>query len=111
MKSVRKRRVALYVRVSTEEQRERQTIDTQLRLLRHLADRPDETVEVVAVLRDDGVSGRLPLAKRSASGGQQLIDLVTAGAIDEVWFTRLDRVARRLRVLLDVHDFLQAHHV
>ncbi|HYW88136.1 MAG TPA: recombinase family protein, partial [Chloroflexota bacterium] len=63
------------------------------------------------MLRDDGVSGRLPLNKRSSTGGQQLVELVTAGAIDEVWFTRLDRVARRLRVLLDVHDFLQAHHV
>src|SRR5260370_42555875 len=56
--------VALYLRVSTEEQRERQSIATQ----REFAERycALHQLNVSVVYADDGVSGALPLPSRPA---------------------------------------------
>jgi hypothetical protein len=57
-------RVALYMRVSSEEQRERQTIQTQQEFLSEYA-RVME-LEVVDTYPDDGVLGKIPLEERSS---------------------------------------------
>ncbi|MGD0020511.1 MAG: recombinase family protein [Candidatus Limnocylindrales bacterium] len=87
------RRVATYERVSSEDQRERETIKTQTDALeRRLAVEPD--IEVVARLADDGISGTKPLAQRP--GGQALLAAAEAGRIDELWLYALDRLGRNL---------------
>ena len=87
------RRVATYERVSSEDQRERETIKTQTDLLdRWLEREPD--VEVVARFSDDGVSGTKPLADRP--GGRALLAAAEAGQIDELWLYKLDRLGRNL---------------
>ena len=57
------KRVATYERVSSEDQRERETIKTQSdALAQRLA--YDPTVRLVARFSDDGVSGTIPMGKR-----------------------------------------------
>ena len=85
------RRVATYERVSSEDQRERETIKTQTdELARHL-ERQDH-VRFVGRYQDDGVSGVIPLRERPA--GRILFTDAAAGKIDEVWVLRLDRLGR-----------------
>ena len=88
-----KRRVSTYERVSSEDQRERETIKTQTdQLDRWLEREPD--VVVVDRFTDDGISGNLPLIKRP--GGQALLAAAEAGRFDELWLYKLDRLGRNL---------------
>jgi site-specific DNA recombinase len=85
------RRVATYERVSSADQRERETIKTQTdALTRRLAREPD--IEVVARYVDDGVSGTIPLAQRP--GGRRLLDDAAAGRYGELWVVTTDRLGR-----------------
>jgi site-specific DNA recombinase len=85
------RRVATYERVSSDDQRERETIRTQTDVLdRWLAREPD--VRLVERYRDDGVSGTIPLQDRPA-GGRILRD-AAAGLFDELWVYKTDRLGR-----------------
>ena len=68
-------RVALYLRVCSEEQRERQTIQTQQEFLSEYA-RVME-LEVVDTYLDDGVLGTIPLEERS--GGRRLLEDAKVG--------------------------------
>ena len=87
----RTRRVALYSRVSSEDQRDRQTIRTQTdELARALA--ADPTATLVEQYADDGVSGTIPLAERPAGG--QLMRAAVAGRFDELWTSKFDRLGR-----------------
>ena len=86
-----RRRVAVYQRVSSETQRERETIKTQAEALeRAVAIRSD--IEVVKVYQDDGVSGTVPFVLRPA--GAELLSDAAAGIFQEVWVYRFDRIAR-----------------
>lgn len=97
-------RIALYARVSTEEQSlHGLSIDAQLAALRNYA--PDAVGEYV----DSGVSGRLPIKKRPEL--QRLLRDIEAGKIDLVAFTKLDRWTRNIREYYKAQDILDAHHV
>ena len=58
-------RVALYLRVSSEEQRERETIQIQQEFLEQY--RELYGLEVAGVYQDDGVSGMVALHERSGA--------------------------------------------
>lgn len=61
------RRVATYERVSSEDQRDRETIKTQTdELARQLRQQPD--VQLIERYSDDGISGTIPLAERPTGG-------------------------------------------
>src|ERR671938_387704 len=77
-------RVALYARVSTEDQAERQTVQGQLDFLRKLAD-----------LHGWPIAG----------------EYVDDGAFGTVLLYRLDRLGRKTRVLLDAHEALERHAI
>lgn len=81
-------RVALYVRVSTEEQREGQTINSQVRELDSFAH--DKGWPVVGIYEDDGWSGGL-LARPELD---RLRDDATTGIFDAVLINDVDRLAR-----------------
>lgn len=83
-------RVGVYLRVSSEEQRERQTIETQ----RQFAERyfTQRDVTTVMYYADDGVSGTLPLEGRPS--GQQLLNDARSGAIDALYVYKVDRLGR-----------------
>jgi hypothetical protein len=54
--------VAFYLRVSTEEQRERQSIDTQREFGAKYTDL--HQLRIQSVYADDGISGTIPIEKR-----------------------------------------------
>ena len=85
------RRAAIYERVSSEDQRERETIKTQQA---ELAQTLTEANGFGRLARydDDGVSGKIPMALRP-SGARLLAD-AARGLFEEVWVWRLDRLGR-----------------
>ena len=96
-------RVALYARVSTDEQAKRETVRPQLDFLRKLCDLHGWPIAGEYV--DDGWSGTLPLADRP-DGARLLADAHTGG-FNTVVVYRLDRLGRSIRVLLDAHQALE----
>lgn len=92
-----------YERVSSEDQRERQTIRTQTETLaRQLQQSPD--VDLVGRYSDDGVSGVVPMQARPA--GRQLLADAEHGVFDEVWVYDLTRLARNTAEATSVRDVL-----
>jgi len=83
-------RVAIYARVSTDEQAERQTIENQLDACRGYC--ASHELEVVAEFRDEGVSGSVPLGDRLE--GSRLLAMAGSGLFSRVAVHRLDRLAR-----------------
>jgi site-specific DNA recombinase len=87
------RRVAVYLRVSSDDQAERGTIRTQADEVHRRLEREPE-VTIVGDYTDDGISGTIPLAERP--GGARLVADARAGVFDEVWVYKLDRLGRDL---------------
>ena len=99
-------RVALYARVSTEEQKiHGLSIDAQLSALREWA----EGKTVVGEYVDAGVSGRTTIKKRPEL--QRLLRDVEAGRVDVIAFCKLDRRTRNIREYYKAQDILDAHSV
>lgn len=92
--------VALYARTSSDEQRDQQTIKTQLEYARGRARLEGWTLREFV---DDGVSGKkIPLAKRPA--GAELLAAARRGEITRLVTYRLDRLGRRARY---IHEALE----
>src|SRR5215208_3095079 len=96
-------RVALYLRVSSEEQRDRQTIEIQREFLEQY--RSLYELEVAEIYADDGVSGTITLHERPE--GRRLLEEAKAGNFGTVLVYKLDRLGRSLFVSVDAHDRLQ----
>jgi site-specific DNA recombinase len=96
-------RVALYLRVSSEEQRDAGTIQTQRAEQDGYCER--NGFEVVRAYPDDGVSGTIPLHERPE--GRRLLEDAKAGEFDTVVVYKLDRLARTQLGLLDAADRLE----
>jgi len=97
--------VALYARVSTDEQAEKQTIRTQLEYARGRAKIEGWTLREFV---DEGISGKkTAFAKRPA--GAELLDAIRRGDIARVVTYRLDRLGRRARFIHEaLEDFTAA---
>jgi DNA invertase Pin-like site-specific DNA recombinase len=99
--------IASYLRVSTEEQRERQSIATQREfgarycLLHNLA--------VYRVYADDGVSGTVPLEDRP--DGAQILRDARLGKFDQLLVYKLDRLGRETRLILNAVAELEKYGV
>jgi len=89
--------VAVYLRVSTDEQRERQSINTQ----RDFAERycALHSLTVYRVYADDGVTGTIPLEKRPE--GSQILHDARLGKFDQLLIYKLDRLGRETRLILN----------
>jgi site-specific DNA recombinase len=89
--------VAVYLRVSTDEQRERQSINTQ----RDFAERycALHSLAVYRVYADDGVTGTIPLEKRPE--GSQILHDARLGKFDQLLIYKLDRLGRETRLILN----------
>src|SRR5215467_4127660 len=94
--------VALYARVSSDEQAERGTIESQLTLLRSIATAHEYTI--AGEYLDDGVSGTVLLTNRP--GGQRLMRDAKDRRFTMVLVYRVDRLGRSLTALLQAHDLL-----
>jgi site-specific DNA recombinase len=97
-------RVALYMRVSSEEQRDRETIETQREFLEQYCRL--YRLEIAKVYADDGVSGTVPLHERP--DGRRLLEDTRENRFTAVLVSKLDRLGRSLLVIVDAHDRLDA---
>src|SRR4051794_20215710 len=70
--------VAIYVRVSTEEQRERQSIDTQTDFAKRFC--ANQNLQVFQTYADDGISGTVPFEERP--GTKQIFRDARLGKFD-----------------------------
>jgi site-specific DNA recombinase len=90
------------MRVSSEEQKTKESIRTQEAFLEDYCKLYE--YEVAGVYKDEAVSGTVPMPERSA--GACLLADAEAGALDSVLVYRLDRIGRSLLVVVDAHDRL-----
>jgi site-specific DNA recombinase len=99
--------VAVYLRVSTEEQRERQSIATQ----REFGEKYT-SLHILAVFKvyaDDGVSGTVPLENRPE--GCQILRDARLRKFDQLLVYKLDRLGRDTRLILNAVAELEKHGV
>src|SRR5579862_5106990 len=89
--------VAIYCRVSTEEQRERQSILTQREFGERYTDL--HKLPVYALYADDGISGTVPLDDRPE--GTRVLKDARAGKFDQLLIFKLDRLGRETRLILN----------
>ena len=101
-------RVALYPRVSTEDQVLRgDSLQAQEDALLQYAQ--ENNMKVVKVYRDEGHSARKPVLKREVM--RELLDDVAAGKIDRILFTKIDRWFRNVREYHTVQEILDRYGV
>lgn len=101
-------RVALYIRVSTEEQAKFgiSLAAQEDALLRYVH---EKGYKIVDIYRDEGNSARKPVSKRPVM--LQLLEDVKSGKIDRILFTKFDRWSRNVREYHNVQAILDAHNV
>lgn len=101
-------RVALYIRVSTEEQAKFgiSLAAQEDALIRYVK---EQGYKIVDIYRDEGNSARKPVSKRPVM--LQLLEDVKAGKIDRILFTKFDRWSRNVREYHNVQAILDAHNV
>ena len=100
-------RVALYLRVSSEKQRDRETIQIQRDFLKQYCRLYE--LDVADVYEDDGISGTIPLHERPE--GRRLLEDAKEGKFKVVLVSKLDRLGRSLLVIVDAHDRLDTSSV
>ena len=83
--------IALYGRVSSEEQKQRGTIKNQIGELRNVA-KATPGIAVFDEYFDDGISGTIPMALRPE--GRRLMQDAAKGRFKEVWVWKIDRLGR-----------------
>ena len=86
----RAEKLALLLRVSSEEQRDRETIEIQREFLQEYCRLYG--LEVVQIYADDGVSGTIPLHERPE--GRRLLEDAKEGKFSTLLVYRLDRLGR-----------------
>lgn len=91
MGNIELRRVATYERVSSDVQRDKETILTQTEALANRLNN-DPTLQVVFAFTDDGVSGTIPIERRPQ--GLKLIQAAQARKFDELWVYNVKRLGR-----------------
>ena len=99
------RLAAIYARVSSEEQRENQTIKTQIEAAKRWVEFQklvEHPIDITEFYLDDGVSGTIALADRPA--GKRLLDDAVHGKFALVLVYKIDRLGR------DPRDILNATH-
>jgi site-specific DNA recombinase len=121
--------VAPYGRTSSDVQREDETIKTQIVKLEgtiRVREDPElplhDQLHMCGAYYDDGVSGTIPLEDRP-EGRKLVAQICSHGSIkcdgrcggtsliNQVWITKLDRLARKLTILLEIEAFLRQHNV
>jgi site-specific DNA recombinase len=103
-RDVNRERVAIYCRVSSDEQAQAGTIQNQIEFARRYCDL--HGLPIYHIYADEGVSGRVPMTERPA--GSRLLADAREGKFGAVLVYRIDRLARSTRILLATHDTLKA---
>jgi site-specific DNA recombinase len=90
-------KVAVYGRVSTEEQAEKGSIQNQIEFATKYCDL--HQLEIFEIYKDDGISGTVPLHERPE--GKRLIQDAKDKKFDTLLLYKLDRLGRSARVTLN----------
>ncbi|MGX7745897.1 recombinase family protein, partial [Rhodopseudomonas parapalustris] len=85
------KKVAIYCRVSSDDQKERDTIENQVELLNTFIEMKDD-LSLYKEYLDNGVSGTINFEKRP--GGKSLIEDAATGRFDIVLVYKIDRFGR-----------------
>lgn len=85
------KRIALYCRVSSDDQRKRETIDNQVDILHAYSEMKEDWIICNEYL-DDGISGTIAFEERPA--GKRLIEAAKEGLFDAILVYRIDRFGR-----------------
>jgi site-specific DNA recombinase len=99
--------VAVYMRVSSEEQRERQSIATQRDFAAKYCDLHQLTVH--EIYADDGVPGVVPIESRP--GGKWLLEAARRRQFDQILVFKLDRLGRNAAMVLTAVEMLQEYGI
>ncbi|MFW9331812.1 recombinase family protein [Paenibacillus polymyxa] len=99
--------VAVYARVSSEDQQERETIENQVEFAEKYCEL--HRMNIVGWYKDDGVSGTIPFDQRPA--GKRLIEEAKSGKFKTVLIYNMKRLGRKARVTLDAIYQLEEYGV
>ncbi|HEV8415251.1 MAG TPA: recombinase family protein [Bryobacteraceae bacterium] len=95
--------IVVYLRVSSEEQRQNQSIELQrIEMQAFCAARHYKDVEII---EDDGYSGTIPLPDRP--GGARLVSLLGSGKVEHVLLWAGDRLGRDISVLVNAIERIE----
>lgn len=109
----KKLKVAFYLRISTEDQKEMYGISLQLESLKNLLKSREYDLEFAwdrYIYKDENISWSLKIEDRPAMK-RLFADLSFWKPFDLVLVYKIDRFARSLRVLLDITEELKRKHV
>ena len=95
-------KAALYFRVSTDEQKERASIETQREFAAQYC--KVHEITIIAAYSDDGISGTVPVAERP--DGSRLLADAKAKKFDTILVYKLDRLARSTLEILKAVETL-----
>ncbi|WP_024614639.1 recombinase family protein [Clostridium sp. Ade.TY] len=85
------KKVALYCRVSSDDQKERETIENQVEILNTYVEMKDD-LSIYKEYLDDGISGTVAFEERPA--GKDLINDAKEGLFDTILVWKIDRFGR-----------------
>ncbi|MFZ5642766.1 MAG: recombinase family protein [Bacillota bacterium] len=100
-------KVAVYCRVSTDDQVDARTIENQVDFAVRYCGLHE--LDIFDFYLDDGISGAVPVEERP--GGARLLHDAAAGAFGVVYVYRLDRLARTTLDILKTHQKLSEANV
>lgn len=86
------KKIALYCRVSSDDQKERETIENQVDILHTYLEMHCDDMEMYNEYLDDGISGTVEFVKRPA--GAKLIKDASSGLFNTVLVWKVDRFGR-----------------
>ena len=98
-------KVAIYCRVSTDEQANNSTIENQVRNSKDFL-KNNNSYEVYDYYKDDGVSGSIPFSERPA--GKRLIEDAREGKFSHVIVNSTDRLGRSLKQMIETIEMLSS---
>ena len=100
-------KAGIYVRVSTTQQIDRDSLRTQEERLRQYCKAQGFEIYKNMPYRDEGISAK----DTKRPGFEELMHDIRAGRLNIVVVTRLDRITRSLKDLIELMEFLQQHNV
>lgn len=102
------KKIAIYCRVSSDDQKERDTIDNQIDILNTYIEMNKDLIKVSEYL-DDGISGTIPFHERPE--GKKLIEDAGIGLFDTVLVWKIDRFGRDTLSGLSSIELLRNYNV
>ncbi|MDY4155736.1 MAG: recombinase family protein [Bacilli bacterium] len=104
-KKIKKIKACAYVRVSTKQDEQEESFDTQMRYWEGKL-KSDPSLDFVGIFSDEGISGR---KVEQRTGYQRMMELVRQGEIDRIYVKSVSRFGRNkleaLRAIQEVRNY------